>query len=265
MIKSTCIQGERIVTPATSVDEPIQSMQEKAYFHILRRMLSGELPAGMPLSEASLARELGISRTPLREVTRRLAAEGFLRHIPNRGSMVAEFSKRDIAELYELREALEVYAVGKAAEHMLRPQDLQHLQQLIEDVLILREDLVASGEPELTTGQMQRFVQIDLNFHATLVRAAANRRLLKAFADTRVLLNIFALRRRGHGATQLAEIHGYHGEILAAVVRRDSETAMRLMRDHIRLSQKERLLEYDEWERDLALSHPEPGLMGVVR
>jgi DNA-binding GntR family transcriptional regulator len=246
----------------SAADEPIQSMQERAYFHILRSMLNGELPAGTPLSEPSLARQLGISRTPLREAIRRLAAEGFLKQIPNRGSMVAEFSKRDIGELYGLREALEVYGVGMAAEHTLRAQDLEHLRQLLNDVLVLRDELVASGNPGLTAAQMKRFVENDLSFHATLVRAAANRRLLKAFGDTRILLNIFALRRKGHSPGQLADIHGYHCQIVDAVVRQDPEAAMRLMRDHIRLSRRERLAEYDEWEREMALSHT--GLVGVV-
>ncbi|HTX36435.1 MAG TPA: GntR family transcriptional regulator [Bryobacteraceae bacterium] len=235
------------------VEEPIQSRQDKAYFHLLRRILSGALPAGTPLPEALLAKQLGISRTPLREAIRRLAAEGFLRQIPNRGSIVAEFSKRDIGELYELREALEVYAIGKAAECTLRPQDLENLQRLVADVLALRDELVASGEPGLSAEQMQRFVQVDLSFHTTLVRTAANRFILKAFADTRVLLNIFAMRRKGHSAELLAEIHIYHSEVLAAVVRRDPVAAMRLMGEHIRLSQQERLREYDEWERDALL------------
>jgi DNA-binding GntR family transcriptional regulator len=245
------------------VTEPIQPMPEKAYFHLLRRMLSGELPAGTPLSEASLAKELGISRTPLREAIRRLAAEGFIRQIPNRGSMVVELSKRDIAELYELREALEVYAIGKAAEHTLRPRDLELLQQLVADVLVLREELLASGKPGLTAEQMQRFVQIDLNFHATLVRAAANQRILKTVADTRVLLNIFAMRRGGHTAELLAEIHGYHSKVLAAVVRKDPAEAMRLMGEHIRLSQRERLRDYDEWERETAINHTSHFAEGV--
>lgn len=246
-------------------EEPIKSMQEKAYFHLLRRMLSGELAAGTPLSEASLAKELGISRTPLREAIRRLAAEGFVRQIPNRGSMVVEFSKRDIAELYELREALEVYAVGKAAEHTLRPSDLEHLERTLREVLGLRDELVASGQAGLTAEQMQRFVQIDLAFHATLVRAAANRRILKVIADTRVLLNVFAMRRRGHGAPQLAEIHGYHNDILRAVVRRDPGAAMRLMGEHIRVSQRERLREHDEWEREVAISQTGQDLATAAR
>jgi DNA-binding GntR family transcriptional regulator len=244
--------------------EPVSSMQEKAYLHLLKRMLSGDLPAGTPLAELALAKELGISRTPLREAIRRLAAEGFVRQIPNRGSMVVEFSKRDIAELYELREALEVYAVGKAAEHTLRPSDLELLQQGVCALLVLRDELVTSGQPGLTAEQMQRHVQIDLSFHTTLLRAAANRRILKAVTDTRVLLNIFAMRRKGHSAAQLAETHRYHSEILNAVVRKDAEAAMRLMGEHIRVSQGERVREYDEWEHEVAMRQSAAGLAGVV-
>jgi DNA-binding GntR family transcriptional regulator len=249
----------------SETDEQVQSMQEKAYSFILRRMLSGELPAGTPLSEASLARELGISRTPLREAIRRLAAEGFLRQTPNRGSNVVEFSKRDIAELYDLREALEVYAAGKAAEHTLRPSDLETLQDLVKGVLVLRDELLLSGEPRLSPEQMHRFVANDLNFHATLVRSAANRRILKVVADTRVLINIFAMRRTGHSAAQLVEIHGYHSEVVGAVVRKEADLAMRLIGEHIRVSKQERLRDYDEWEHEFAISDAGAVLAGLVR
>ena len=244
-------------------DGPAQSLAEKASLYLRRKIFSGELPAGIPLSEASIARELGNSRTPLREAIRRLAAEGFLRQIPNRGSMVVEFSKRDIAELYELREALETYAVGKAAEHTLRPPDLDTLQRLVSDVLGLGTSWCSPGtSPEART--MQRFIQTDLGFHATLVRAAANRRILKVFADTRVLLDIFTMRRQGHDVAQLADIHRYHSEVLAAVVRKDSEAAMRLLSQHIQVSKQERLRGYDEWEREIAVSHSAPGLAGYA-
>lgn len=234
-------------------------MREKAYAFLQRKILSGELPAGAALSEASVARELGCSRTPLREAIGQLVAQGFLRQIPNRGSVVVEFGKRDIAELYELREALEVYAVGRAAECTLRPEDLEALRRLVGEILVLIDELERSGQPRLNASQMQRLVQMDLRFHALLVRAAANRRILKVIGDTRVLLNIFAMRRKGHHPAQLAQIHWYHSEILAAVVRHDSETAMRLLREHIRVSKQERLEEYEEWEQEAAMGHSLPG------
>jgi DNA-binding GntR family transcriptional regulator len=244
-------------------DARAQSMREKAYLYLQRKILSGELPAGTALSEASIARELGSSRTPLREAIGQLVAQGFLRQIPNRGSVVVEFGRRDVAELYELREALEVYAVGKAAEHTLRPSDLEALHRLVTDILVLRDELEQTGEPRLNAAQMRRFVQIDLSFHAMLVRAAGNRRILKVFGDARVLLNIFAMRRKGHHAAQLSEIHRYHNEILAAVAGKDPETAMRLLSEHIRVSKQERLEEYEEWEHETALGHLLPGFAGV--
>ena len=233
-----------------------QSIQEKAYTHIRGRILSGELAPGTALSEASIARELGNSRGPLREAVRRLTAEGLLRSSPSGGSVVVDFSRREVAELYELREALEVYAAGKAAEHGLRPLELETLQGLVSAVLLLRDELVVSGEHHLGAEAMARFIRIDLQFHSTLVRAAANSRILKAVADTRVLLNIFGIRRRGHDAAQLAQIHRYHHEILLAITRKDPGEAMRLLGEHIRVSKEERLKEHDEWEREVALGLP---------
>ena len=64
-----------------------------------------------------------------------------------------DFSRRDVAELYELREALEVYAVGKAAEHALRTSDLETIQRAVQEVLLLRDELEASGEPPSACGR----------------------------------------------------------------------------------------------------------------
>jgi DNA-binding GntR family transcriptional regulator len=247
---------------ALSTDLPMKkqksatSIQEKAYLYLRNKILSGDLAPGAPLSEASIARELGNSRGPLREAIRRLTAEGFLQPAPTGGNLVVEFSRRDVAELYELREALEVYAVGKAAEHDLRALELDAMQRLVNEVLLLRDELQTSDAPCLKDDAMRRFIRLDLQFHTLLVRAAANSRILKVVADTRVLLNIFGIRRTGHDAAQLTQIHRYHSEILAAIVRKEPQAAMRLLGEHIRLSKEERLKEYDEREREAALGHP---------
>ena len=247
-----CQQGEYMKPPTNP-----QSIQEKAYTHNRGKILSGEFAPGAALSEASIARELGNSRGPLREAVRRLTAEGLLRPSPTGGSVVVDFSRRDVAELYELREALEVYAAGKAAEHGLRPSELDALKELVDAVLLLRDELEVSGEDHLGKEAMERFIRIDLRFHSTLVRAAANSRILKAMADTRVLLNIFGISRKGHDAAQLTQIHRYHNEILSAIARQDSQEAMRLLGEHIRVSKEERLKEHDDREREAALGHPQ--------
>jgi len=234
-----------------------QSIQEKAYTHIRGKILSGEFAPGSALSEASIARELGNSRGPLREAVRRLTAEGLLRPAPNGGNVVVDFSSREVAELYELREALEVYAAGKAAEHGLRRSELDALRDLVQAVLDLRDELEQSGEHHLGTEAMARFIRIDLQFHNTLVRAGANSRILKVVADTRVLLNIFGIRRKGHDVEQLTQIHRYHHDILQAIARKDPPEAKRLLGEHIRVSKEERLKEHEEWEREAALGKPQ--------
>jgi DNA-binding GntR family transcriptional regulator len=76
------------------------------------------------------------------------------------------------------------------------------------------------------------------------------------FADTRVLLNIFAIRRKGHDVVQLTEIHRYHSEILAAVLAGDPKAAKALLGEHIVVSKLERLKEFDEIERENAMGQP---------
>src|SRR4051794_19877249 len=119
---------------------PPASIQEKAYRYLRGKILSGEFAPGAVLSEASIAREMGNSRGPLREAVRRLTAEGLLRQSPAGGSVVVDFSRREVAELYELREALEVYAAGKAAERGLRPEEFEALDQLVKALLPIRQE-----------------------------------------------------------------------------------------------------------------------------
>lgn len=237
-------------------------MRERAYTYLLQKIISGDLPAGSALSEVSLAKELGSSRTPLREAVGQLVAEGFVKQIPNRGTVVVQFAREDVAELYDLREALEVHSVEKAAQQTLRVTYLQRLNQLVGAVLLLKEELERSKQVRLNTEQMRRFIEIDLSFHALLVRAAGNRRIVKVVGDTRVLINIFGMRRQGHDAAQLGGIHRYHRDILDAVARRDGETAKKLMREHIRISKVERLDEYESGEHtDDFPAFPELGLL----
>ncbi len=241
----------------------VKSIQEKAYNYLRGKILSGDLPPGSALSEASIARELGNSRGPLREAVRQLTAEGFLRPTPKGGSVVVEFTRRDVAELYELREALEGYSVGKAAEHKLRPAEVEAFEYAVDEVLLLRDELVASGEECLHQDGMRRFIRLDFQFHNLIVRAAANSRILKVFADTRVLLNIFGIRRKGHDARQLQEIHRYHHEILTAMLARESKKARELLVEHIQVSKLERLKEYDELEHEVAMGQPHHELYSV--
>jgi DNA-binding GntR family transcriptional regulator len=238
------------------------SIRERAYLHIQQLLLSGRLEAGSSVSELLLAKELGSSRTPVREAMNQLAAEGLLEQSPNGGMIVAQLGREDIIELYELREALEVYAVGKIARNPLRPVDRDRLQGLIDEVSIFRKELEKSKKDVLDDAQMNRFLGCDLGFHALLMSLAFNSRMQKSMNETRLLISVFAIRRRGHDKEALANIQKYHQNILNAIIKQDKDAAMRELAEHIQESQRERVNDYDQWRRETSMRQSMPAIFG---
>ncbi|MGH9653610.1 MAG: GntR family transcriptional regulator [Bryobacteraceae bacterium] len=241
--------------PSPRGDRPIR---ERAYLLIQQKIARGDLPPGSNVSEVALAQELGSSRTPIREALGQLVAEGFLEQTPNRGAIVVQLKRQDIVDLYELREALEVYAVGKAARRASSPQEIKRLLELTNQIRVLETELRESNRTELSPKQMHRFVACDLGFHILLVRMAANARILKIVNETRLLIRIFAMHRKGHDLQALERIYRQHCEVLEAVAAHDSERGMRLLSNHIQASQLERLEEYDQWESEASLREDQP-------
>jgi DNA-binding GntR family transcriptional regulator len=89
---------------------------------------------------------------------------------------------------------------------------------------------------------------------------ANNSRIQRIIHDTRLLIRVFAIRRRGHDAAQLQSIYHYHQRVLDAVAGQDPGLAMKAMSEHIQTSQRERLNEYDSWRREATLRQHHPGI-----
>jgi DNA-binding GntR family transcriptional regulator len=231
----------------------IRKAREEAYFFIRHRIASGKLEPGRAISEVLLARKLGISRTPIREAIGQLAREGILEQTPHHRAVVVKLSREDITELYELREALEVYAVGKATRQTLRQADLDRLQSLNDANLTLRDELQRSGKPGLSQEQMHRFVTYDLAFHTLLLRLAANARLIKVANDTRLLVRIFAIRRCGYTIPELEGIHRQHCDVVRGIAEQNSPSAMHAISEHIQLRHVESLDDLNHWEAEASL------------
>ncbi len=234
------------------------SLRRKAYQFIQQQVLSGRLRAGSAISEVGLAKQIGVSRTPVREAIGQLVAEGFLEQIPGRGAVVIQPEREDILELYELREALEVYAVGKVARQRLRSADSAALHAACEEIRAMAEGLRRSGRERLDEAEMQRFLATDLRFHMLLLRMAGNRRMMKVVADTRLLTRVFSYRREGHDAALLDRIYQYHHGVLEAIEAGDAARAMERLGEHIRVSMQERLETYERWEREHELNRIMP-------
>lgn len=231
------------------------SVRRKAYLLIQKKIASGELKAGTLISEVALARELGSSRTPIREAAGQLLAEGLLELSPGGGIIVTQLTRQSIIDLYELREALEVFAVGRAAKNGIRSADREHLESTLEQTQVLLKELKTSNRRELNAEQMRRFSASDLAFHALLIRLAANVRILKVVNETRLMIRIFGIQRSGHKREELERIYRHHKEILQAVIEQDVTRVQQLLSEHIQASARERLEEFDFWERENHLAN----------
>jgi DNA-binding GntR family transcriptional regulator len=242
---------------------PNGSMRERAYAHIQRKIAAGELKPEVPISELVLAKELGMSRTPIREALTQLVAEGLLEQTANRGTLVAQLKRRDIVDLYELREALETYSARKAAQSNIRPADMERWQVFCDEVQVLKKELEQSEKPILDSEQMYRFVASDLNFHNMLMHMTVNDRIMKVVNETRLLIRIFAIRRPGYDADTLDRIHQQHNAIIQSVADHNAELATQLLTKHIHGSLEEMLEAYDLWERETSFQKNVPAFLGL--
>ena len=228
-------------------------MREVAYHHIQRKISSRKLRAGAPVSDVSVAKELGISRTPAREAIRQLVSEGLLESVPGRGVVVITLDRDDVRELFEMREALEGLAARTVAANPPSPNEIRDFRSVASAMTALITELEASRRPALDEKQMERFEVADLAFHTYLMKLAGNRRSLKVVAGIRLLIRIFAARRAGHNVAALKQISRDHLDLIKAVQSGDAEAASACISRHISHSRQSRLEEFDRREREAAL------------
>lgn len=221
--------------------------RERAYNHIRSLINRGILEQGKPISELLLAKELGSSRTPVREAIGLLTAEGLLETTHNRGAVVRKLTRSDIIDLCEVREALEVFTAEKAARKGITPAEIESLEGTINGLQQLRDGLAT--EELLDDAAMQRFIQLDRRFHEQIVLLTLNRAMQDILRKAGVLVQIFAMQRRGHDSVMLDKVIVEHKQIVAALQKHQTQEVRRLLGEHIQSSMRERLEEFDWWER----------------
>jgi DNA-binding GntR family transcriptional regulator len=196
---------------------------ERAYLALRDEIVSSALAPGQALPEAATAARLNVSRSPVREATRRLASEKLVNIVPGRGAFVATVSLTDAVELYQLREALEPMACRLAAGH---PNEAR-----------LNETMAAMREaPKLIAdGQVSEYHDLCGDMDAAIAAMSGNERLAT------MLTGVWqqAARMRGiadSNNTRLLESVNEHEQMLRAILERDSMLAESLCRAHIRRS-----------------------------
>jgi DNA-binding GntR family transcriptional regulator len=196
-----------------------RALYEEVAELLRQRIFRRELEPGSWIDEVKLAQEYGISRTPLREALKVLAAEGLVTMKVRRGAYVTEVSERDLAEVYHLLALLESDAAAVVAERATAAE-LGELQKL-------HEELAAAA------GQRDQFFAINERFHMRLLELAANRWRNQMVADLRKVMKLNrhqSLLKSGRIAESLDE----HAAIVEALRRRDPAAARERMLQHFR-------------------------------
>lgn len=203
------------IAPTALYQEVAERLRQRIFAH--------ELKPGDWIDEKKLAEQYGISRTPLREALKVLAAEGLVTMKVRRGAYVTEVSEKDLADVYHLLSLLESDAAGVVAARASEAE--------LADLADLHAGLEAAAAP----GQVDRdrFFALNERFHMRLMAIADNRWRDQMVADLRKVMKLNrhnSLLKSGRIEESLKE----HRAIMAAIRQRDQALAMERMRAHFR-------------------------------
>jgi len=195
-------------------------LSEDVAERLREQIFSHELPPGSWLDEQSLALAFGISRTPMREAIKVLAAEGLVTSKMNKGAYVTEVDKHDLEQIFTVLSLLE----GQAAK--------ETATRATEEQLTSLDDLHHRLEKAAADRDIEQFFEINVKFHDMIQEIAGNRWMNGVIIDLRKVLKLQrrdSLSRSGRLMSSLLE----HREILQAILRRDPAAAEAAMRRHL--------------------------------
>jgi DNA-binding GntR family transcriptional regulator len=211
----------------TNGDVPARSfLKERAYEQLKRRLLNNDYPPGTFLSERQLAENLGMSKTPIKAALERLESEGFITVSPQQGIVVRELSVHEIADLYEIRAALESYTL-KSVAGKLTPDQIAMVRENLRDYAALRN-----------TGRVADGVELDAAFHTQFVEFLGNGEIIRVMTQLRekmqrVVTQVFRL-----SPSRIDNSCDEHTAIANAVIDGDGARAADLIIRHLELGKQ---------------------------
>jgi DNA-binding GntR family transcriptional regulator len=197
----------------------LQNIGDQVYGILLAMIINHDLEPGQRLKEEHLARQLGISRTPLRDAITRLAKDGFVELNPRKGAVVTPFEIDDVVEVYDIRKALEVLAMGLAIKN-LKGKDLERIRNY------------------LTRPTKKNLLKADTELHELIIKNCGNKRLQELLSNLYRLIEVF--REAGYQSRQRSsKAQQDHLEMIKALMAKDVEKSQILMGRHIEQTKKE--------------------------
>lgn len=202
----------------------VQTAAGFVYEQLRKKIFEKSLVSGQRLPEVAIAKELQVSRTPVREALRRLENEGLVQIIPGWGACLASPTKQEIIDTYEVRETLEIMAVRKAAG-IITPLQLCRLQEQID-----------AEHETFINRDLESYLTVNDNFHITIAESSGNSTLVSyvknILSRTFVQMLFFESFFDFDTNPSLEE----HIMILEALKKHDEEECARLIKEHLRLS-----------------------------
>ncbi len=222
-------------TPAFKSKPAGASKTEWVYRELRKRIIVGDIPSGAQLFENAVAQEMEVSRTPIREALRKLVSEGMVQAIPRAGYIVESLSAADIRDLYAVRTAIEQIAAKWALDH-ITPREFELLDLNLDET-----------ERIISTGQTDRMIDLDQEFHLTICRAARSKKMYsvsQSLSDQTLKFRIACIhvpdvaRRAAEG----------HRSIVAAMRAKDPALIDETIKDHLETSTRD-IVDYLERAR----------------
>lgn len=198
-----------------------ENLPDMAHDHLRQRIFAGTVKAGQPLRQEDVARQLGISRVPVREALKRLEAEGLVEFRPRRGYIVATLDPEEITEIFEIRTILEKQAGGLAAASR-REEDIAAIETLLRAM-----DGALTTSPE----SIERFARLNREFHARLAACSGRAKLCRLMDMLRDQVEGY-VRIDAASPGRLEEAQDEHWAIFAAFRAGDKRATARLCAAH---------------------------------
>ena len=204
-----------------------QMLQDKAYNYLIDQIKNGDLEADRIYSLNQMAKEIGISRTPLRDAVMKLAQERYIDVLPSKGFVLHKMTSEDMVETYQIRNAIESFCLKQLSRNIDTERGRQYFDKITGKVNIMREILSTNRSAE-------DFGRKDYEFHRSIVQYVGNETMLemyRSFMYRIFWLNVSSFTREGRMEDTLKE----HEQMLKLIHDGNTAAIETLLEHHLRI------------------------------
>ena len=208
----------------------INTIRGQVYELLKQAICDGEFEPGQWLQENELAEKLSVSRSPIREALRQLAADGLVVEVPNKGVFVREFTAKDIEEIFDIRVLMENYAIDKINEH-LSENECTQLRNCMKQV-----------EMAFSKQDLASYINADTVLHDLLIKLSGNDFLIIAYERIHIMIQQFRSFSLLDNQQRFDESIIEHREIIDHILHHQPEQAKNINSHHLALAKDQIIL-----------------------